>query len=329
MAIQSHPEVHKFDMFKANVQDLLGEHPNSSVVSHLCLEEMGAGKSVLLDAIDSLKSEDAATMDLQAKDTRSEFYERDGVDQTFANYLLTKTPHNDIFKQRTQSLPQLIEWGHYFDEDEGWQHLIDPKGKEVNVGVRKIFKERDELFGGAVTAPNVMRTSNDSDTFVNVALPASQIVPDLKFSELNIESLPSVICEKFDDVWFAKGERIYCCISATAARNMRLNSRDKIHNNDFVRSYENFRLGNIPEIDGVTFIVMPNSYMSTFNGAGIDNWFAWCEKAITKVSYKGMAVSEGISPDHRFDTAVYAREKVDFRRTDDLGVVVGDFIAEA
>jgi hypothetical protein len=58
----------------------------------------------------------------------------------------------------------------------------------------------------------------------------------------------------------------------------------------------------------------------------VDTFFAWTPQAITKVTYKGMKVSEGISPDHRFDTAVYAREKIDFVRTDDRGVVVGDLI---
>jgi hypothetical protein len=341
MATQSHVEVHKFDMFKANVQDLLGEHPAHSVMSHLCLEEMGAGRSVLIDGIDAREdagnpdrttadatkdSSDASTYDLQDKDTRTEFYERDAIDQTFANYLLTKTPHNGIYKIRTQSTPQLIEWGHYFDEDEGWQHLVDPKGKEVNVGVRKIHKSRDILMGLAVTAPSVLRVTNDNDTFTAVNLPPSQIIPDLYQSEINIETLPSVICSKFDNVWYAKGEPIYCAISATTARYMRLNSRSQIHSNDFVRSYENFRLGNIPEIDGVTFIVLPDTFMSYFSG-GFDNWFAWCPQAITKVTYKPMKVSEGISPDHRFDTAVYAREKCDFKRTDDLGVVVGDILA--
>ncbi|RKX36324.1 MAG: hypothetical protein DRP64_18715 [Verrucomicrobia bacterium] len=241
-----------------------------------------------------------------------------------------------------------------------------------------------------------------------MTLPASQIVADITYATLTIDTLPSVICEKFDDVWFAKGSPIYCAISSTAARHMRANSRSQIHSNDFVRSYDNFRTGNLPEIDGVTFIVMPNSFMGQFKGiadptlsgviasiddanpgagyvemtdvahglhagqlvtiagtttwdgtftvysvptadtfviestgtgstttgtwtAGgsteIDTWFAWCPQAITKVSYNPMKVSEGISPDHRFDTAVYAREKVDFKRTDDLGVVVGDIKA--
>jgi len=404
MATQSHVEVHKFEQFKANVQDLLGEHPAHSVVSHLCMEEMGAGKGVWIDGIDSLDSADATTAALTAKATREGYYNT-GT-ETWDAYKATKTPHMAVDKIRTQSLPQLNEWGHYFDEDEGWQHLVDPKGKEVNVGVRKLHKTRDELFGTGVVAPSVSRTSNASDTLASVVLPSTQIVADLKYSEVTIETLPSVICEKFDDVWFAKGSPIYCCISSTLARHFRANSRSQIHSNDFVRSYENFRTGDIPEIDGVTFVVMPNSYMSQFSGiasptksgtftaiapgggerlvsftdvahgllageavtiagdtawdgtydvvsvtadtfviesavsgatdtgtwtsggaTAIDNWFSWCPQAITKVSYKPMKVSEGISPDHRFDTAVYAREKVDFVRTDDRGVVVGDIIS--
>ena len=410
-AAQSHVEVHKFEQFKANVQDLLGEHPAHSVLSGLCREESGAGKVCFIDGIDALESDNATSGAQSAKATREDYYNDSAatpVTQNFDNYMLTKTPHMGVEKVRTKSTPVLNEWGHYFDEDEGWQHLVDPKGKEVNVGVRKMHLKRDELFAGGVVAPVVQRTGNANDTIANVPLPASQIVLDLKYSEVDIDSLPAVICEKFDDVWFTKGMPIYCAISPTLARHFKANSREMIHSMDFVRSYDNFRRGDIPPVEGVQFIVMPSSFMGQFNGiadpsetgsftavndaspsagyivvsatahgllvgttvtlagsastfdgshvitavtagtftyastvtgstttgtwtaggaTAIDNWFAWSPDAITKVSYTPMKISEGISPDHRFDTAVYARENVDFIRTDDRGVVVGDIIA--
>lgn len=324
----AHQDTHKFEQFSANVKDLLGEHPAHSVLAHLCEEEMGSGKGVWLDGISAADSDDATRSALTAKATRMDFHQKAAENQTFANYLLTKTPAQDVSKIRTGSTPQLIEWGHYFDEDEGWQHLTDPKGKEVNVGVRKIHLSRDQAFVAGAIATVVSRKTSDNDTAHNVSLPASQALGDLTFAQISVDTLPNLICEKFDDVWFAKGQPIYCVISAKAARFMRQNSRNLIHSNDFVRSYDNFAKGEIPQIDGVTFVVMPSSFMAAFNGEGAeDNYFSFVTPAITKVTYSGMKVSEGVSPDHRFDTAVYMREKLDFKRTDDLGVVVGDIVA--
>jgi hypothetical protein len=317
-----------FEQFTDNVKDLLGEHPAHSILAHMCEEEAGSGKGVWIDGISAADSDDATSKALTDKDTLKEFNQLAAESQTWANYQKTLTPFNDVSKMRTWSAPQLIEWGHSFDEDEGWQHLVDPKSSVTNTGIRKIFKERDELFLTNVTAATVSRKSTDNETLHSVSLPASQTLDDMTYADVNVDSLPSMLCEKFDNVWYAKGSPIYCAISATLARHFRKNSRNQIHNTDFVRSYEHFAQGTIPNIDGVTFVVLPQSMMNTIVGAGaIDSYVAWVPTAVKRVMYSGFKTSTSVLGGQRDEISVYMREKEDFKRIDDLGVVVGDIVA--
>jgi len=323
-----HQDTHTFEQFTDNVSDLLGEHPAHDILAGLCDEVKGGGKGTWLDGISAEESDDADSAVLSAEDNRVKFFQKTAGEQTWAEYQKTLTPHMNISKIRTFSAPWKNKWGHYFTEDEGWQHLCDPKGKEVNVGVRKIFKGRDTRFLVGAGAAVVSRKDDDNDTLHSVSLPASQTLDDMLYADVEINTLPSMICEKFDDVWYAKGMPIYCAISATLARHFRNNSRKEIHNRDFVRSYSHLAEGTIPDIDGVTFIVLPNSMMSTLvSGDAIDSYMAWSPQAINKISYSAFRTSEGVSPDHEFDTAVYMREVIDFKRVDDQGVVMGDIIA--
>jgi hypothetical protein len=321
-------DTHMFEQFTDNVNDLLGEHPAHSILAHMCEEESGAGKGKWINGMSAADSDDATSKALTDKDTLKEYQQLAAESQTWANFQKTLTPFNDVSKMVTWSAPQLVEWGHSFDEDEEWQHLADPKGSVVNVGIRKIFKERDAMFLAGATAATVSRKETDNETLHSVALPASQTLDDLTYADVDVDSLPSMICEKFDNVWYAKGSPIYCAISATLARHFRKNSRDQIHSTDFVRSYEHFMQGTIPDIDGVTFVVLPQSMMNSIVGAGaVDSYVAWVPQAIKRVMYSGFKTSTSTQGLLRDTQLVYMREKEDFKRIDDLGVVVGDIVA--
>jgi hypothetical protein len=323
-------DTHMFEQFTANVKDLLGEHPAHSILAHMCEEEAGSGKGVWINGISAADSDDAVSKALTAKDTVKEYQQLAAESQTWDNFKKTITPFNDVMKMVSWSAPSLVEWGHSFDEDEEWQHLADPKGSTVNVGIRKIFKDRDELFLAGATAATVSRKSSDNETLHSVSLPATQTLDDMTYADIDVDSLPSMICEKFDNVWYAKGSPIYCAISATMARHFRKNSRNQIHNTDFVRSYEHFMQGTIPDIDGVTFIVLPKSMMASITGEGaVDSYVAWVPQAINRVMYSGFKTSTSTQGLLRDTQLVYMREKEDFKRIDDLGVVVGDIVAAA
>ena len=323
----AHQDTHQYEMFKANVKDLLGEHPAHDLLSGLCEEEAGGGKSVWIDGIDAEESEDADQYELKEKNTGVKFEQLPAGQKTFDNWQKTRTPFMEVSKQRTLSTPRIIEWGHRFDEDEGWQHLVDPKGKEVNVGVRKIFKGRDLQFLLGAAAPSVVRKGDADDDVHVISLPAGQALDPMAYADVNVDSLPSMICERFDNVWYAKGSPIYCAISATMARHFRQNSRSTINSTDFVSSYEHFKQGTLPQIDGITFIVLPISMMKAITGNGAkDSYVAWVPPAINKVVYSSNKTSMGEDPSGRFETIVYLREKIDFKRIDDRGVVVGDIV---
>ena len=326
-------EGHWFEKFSANVQHILGEHPAHSVLADLARPEQGAGESTWINGIDAYSSDDATNKAFTADETLKKFHQLAGGSQDFAEWLLTRTPFNDVLKIKSLSASELNEWGHAFsDSEDTWQNLADPKSTVVSVGMQKMHRQRDIQFAKGATAATVSRRI-DGAAVASVALPASQTLGDLFYSTATVDTLPALITEKFDNVWFTKGMPIYCAISATLARNLRVNSRDKLHSTDFVRSYDNFRQGTIPEVEGVTFIVMPKEFMEsvkavegTAAGNQTDHYFAWSPNAISRVNYQGLQVKSGIDVGAKFNTQVYATEYCDFVRTDDKGVVVGDIV---
>lgn len=322
--------VHMFELFSDNITDMLGEHPNHSILAHLCEEEAGSGKGVWLPGLDPGNSDDAEGIELSAADTLKKFRQLDDASQSWDEFKKTLTPFMDVSKLMTWSSPQRNEWGHTIEEDEEWQEIADPKSSTVNTGMRKIFKKRDIRFLLGATAASVSRKDNDNDALYAMTLPASQTLDDMTFADVTVDTLPSMIRHKFSNVWYAIGMPIYCAISSTLAYNFRKNSRNQIHNNDFVNSYEHFRQGTIPTIEGVTFIEMPDSIMANITAAEVvDSYVAWVPNAIKRVSYKAIKTSMGNSIMNRDATVIYVREKEDYKRIDDLGVVVGDIIAAA
>lgn len=321
---------HWFEKFSANVQHILGEHPAHSVLSDLARPEQGAGESTWINGIDAYSSDDATTKAFTADETLKKFHQLAGGSQTFAEWLLTRTPFNDVLKIKSLSASQLNEWGHAFsDSEDTWQNLADPKSTVVSVGMQKMHRKRDVLFGKGVTASSVSRRI-DGAAVASVSLPAAQTLAEITYANVNVDTVPALITESFDNVWFTKGMPIYCAISATMARHMRVNSRDKLHSTDFVRSYDAFRMGTIPEVEGVTFIVMPKEFMDAIKapaGDAIDHYFAWSPNAISKVTYQGLKLNSGIDVGAKFNNQVYATEYCDFVRTDDKGVVLGNIVA--
>lgn len=318
--------VTQYELFSDLVQTNLGEHPARSILTELTYSVPGGGESVLIDSILPKDSDDAATMATSAKNTREDYYNQNASNYTWDNYKATLTPFNAVVAQRTVSKPNLIEAGSYFREDNFLQ-IQDPRAREIETLTRKIFKADDRLVAQAILAPTVDRYLQATpDTISQVALPASQALNDMEYGDINVDTLPSAIKEKMDESWLAAGEPVYCVISPKTARMLRQDNT--VHSADFVRNYADlYRTGGLPEIDGVTFIVMPASFLAPFVGSGaVDTFFAWTPSAIASVLYSPFKVTTGVSLDHRADVVAYLRKSVDYKRTDDLGVVVGDII---
>ena len=312
----------QFELFGQMIEVAIGEHPARSILAELAMERPGSGKMTLIDSVDPAASDDAQTMLTSDKYTREEYFSQDSANQTWDSFKGTMTPYMDVITQRTLSKPHLVEAGSYWREED-FLNITDPKSYDIDVLTRKVFREEDLLFGKAVTAATVDRYLKGSeDTITSVPLPASQALPDMLYSDITVDTLPSAIKEKFDDAWIAAGQPIYCAISSRTARMLRKDPT--VHSADFVRNYADlYRTGGLPEIDGVTFIVLPTGYMANFT-TELDTLFAWTPSAVARVMYDPFKVSTGVSEDHRFDVVGYLRKTVDFKRITDAGVVVGD-----
>jgi hypothetical protein len=317
---------HQLEQFSAMIQRLLGEHPGRDILAQTVDSMSGRGKSVWIDSIDPLNSDDASTAATADVSTRAAYFESGST--SFATYLNTKTPHDQVKKERTLSSPYKIEWGTYIDEDEEWLDVVDPRGPKAQTGVQKVYRDRTELFIARALADTVQRKKTGSDSLQTISKPAGQVLDDITYANVNINTMTNKVLEKFRNVFYAAGQPIYMVVSATLARHLRANSRQYLNSTDFVSSYAHFASGSMPQVDGITLIEIPNSLLSPYaTGDAVDTYFAYCPMAIRRVDYTGMKVSMDNSIDHRYDTVIYMRENIDFRRIDDLGVVYGDVIA--
>ena len=324
---------HWYPYYDKAVTQIYNEHPAHSILSQLARVVAGKGENTWLSSIDAGNSDDASTKNFTLDATLKKFHQLDGGSQTFAEWLNTRTPFNDVSKLQTFSQAQLIDWGHsYSDAEDTWQNICDPKNDTLNVGMQKMHKQVDINFGKAVTATGVSRKI-DGAGIATVNLPASQILPDLTYAEVNVDTLPAMINEVMGNAWFTTGMPIYCAISTTTARHLKKNSSNELRSTDFIASYAEFQNGTIPKVEGVTFIVLPKAFMEEIKavegvvaGDQTDHYFAWSPQAIAKVPYQALKTSIGPDAGGKFNDVAYVREFVDFVRTDDNGVVLGDIV---
>jgi len=312
----------QIEAYHDNVVTLVGEHPARSILGELTTPILGEGKTTLITSIDPAGSEDAAEYEFKDKATVEDYFVNGGG--TFSEFEATLTPHTRIARERTISTPNVIEAGAYYQEHE-FQYLSDPKNREVNALIQKVFLAESKAVARAISAPDVARYTDASpDVPVSVALPASQQLADMTYGDISVDTLPSAILEKMQDSWIAAGTKVYCAISSRVARELRKDTN--VHSRDFVTNYADlFRTGGLPEIDGVTFVVLPTQFMSQYAGSGaIDTFFAWVPTAVAKVEYAPFEISTDVSPIQRFSWVSYLRKVQDFKRIDDRGVVVGD-----
>jgi hypothetical protein len=281
-----------------------------------------------------LASEDATSNAFTADDTLKKFHELAGGSQTFAEWLKTRTPYNGTIKINSLSSAQLIDWGNTWNltEDADWLTVVDPKSADMGVAAQKIHKTLDENFGKAVVAPTVQRKVADS-AVAAIALPASQVIADLTYAQATVDAIPAAIREAMGNSYVSAGMPVYCAVSTTLARNLKKNDSDLLRSRDFIASYEQFKNGNLPSVEGVTFIEMPKVFMEAVKapegaspGDQTDHYFAWCPTSIASVSYNPLQVNIDEDPGAKFNEVAYVSQLQDFVRTEDLGVVVGDIV---
>jgi hypothetical protein len=293
--------------FSNNVRDLAGG-PMRSVLPEFVDKDNQGGKVAYLDSAGP--GADITATALTAKTTRKT-YEADGS-KTLAKWNAIHTPHNEIVKVRTLSQPQLIEWGHTFDEDEDILEIVDPTNKTTRQGMRSMVKAKDQLILNGITAASVSRvnsTSTDEVSPVTINLPASQAIDTAANDVVTLEDFTSIL-EKFENQYI--DEKIYVLISPTTKKVI-IDNNEKIHNTDFVNKHSYFHGGELPDVYGMCFITHPL--------VDDDMLYAFTKEAIILNQYKAFTSSISKVPELREGTQAYMREKLDCKRVDDLKVV--------
>ena len=320
--------------FKGTLKAVIGGHPAHNLIAGLGRPEQGGGESTWINGIDVEASDEASIASYASDPTLRKFYEMSGGSQTFANWLLTRTPNDGTVKIATLSEANRIEWGHSWSvtEDGDWISIVNPKSADMDVCARKIHKQLDVEFGKAVIAATVSRKVSGAGVAA-IPMPASQVIGDLTYAQADVDSIPAVLHEKFGNAYMTPGSPVYCAVSTTLARNLKKNDSDLFRSRDFIASYKEFREGTLPTVEGITFIEMPKAMMEaikpvegTSSGDQTDHYFAWAPQAVAAVDYVPLKVEIAEDAGARFQEVGYVSQFIDFVRTDDKGVVVGDIV---
>ena len=315
---------HYRQQFSDNVRDLAGA-PNRSILPQLVARESLTGSVAYLD-FEKPDTAKGAT-DLKTKATRDAF--ESGLDAkggsftngTLASFNSIFTPHDQTVKERTLIQPQLIEYGHNFDEDVDILNIVDPANSTVRNMMRNVYKDEDNLIIDAIKAGTVSRvtaSSTNETSPTDISFPTAQKIgsgggtfasPSGTFLTLGDIG---AIRELFENAYV--DSKVYCLISPTTKRLMRANITS-LTNADFIGATGIFTGGGLPDVDGITFIAHPSISATEF--------YAFSSEAIVFNTFKPLTTSLNEIAVQRNSIQAYIREKVDAKRVDDLGVVMG------
>lgn len=318
MAFDSH---HK-ELFLESVSDLKSENPLRSVLLPTVQQKTGKGRVAYIDhagprsdlktdLFDSNKSWTSYD-DKRTQDKQSRLVEGDAVTyDTFAEWQKTRTPHEEIEKQRTLMFYKLLEWGYSFDHTMEVIEFTSPRSKYLKRGVQKIQSGIDALIIRALREASVMRGFDDG-TASAVNLPASQAINSNANDTFGLEDITAVM-ELFDGV--NNMDKVYILISPKRKKNLIDNDAAKINSQDFVSSYEHFAKGTLPDVYGAHLICHP--YIND------DEFLAYTQDSVGFMHFGEEINRIGESPDERFQAKAYMEKGADAHRCDDLGVVQG------
>ena len=321
--------------FERNLRALIGAHPARSIIGELSRAVAGGGEEFWLPSVDA-KASDAAVRKVFYDDKTMKAYYESGGTEDFANWMLTRTPHNAVHKLSNLSEAQLIDWGHSWNptEDGDWLTIVNPKSQDMQTCARKVHEQIDLAFGVAVCQHEVQRKIRGS-AVAGVQLPASQKVATMTYAQVTVDSMAAAIREIMGENYIGSSMPVYCAISPAVARALKASSSELVRSRDFIKNYASYEKGDLPDIEGVHFVEVPKSLMdqiradssTTFDGASVDHFFAWTPEAIAKVNYEPLTIQMANDPGAKFHEVAYVSQLIDYVRTDDLGVVRGEITA--
>lgn len=324
-------DTHQKKMYTDRVKELGGSQSRSLLKELVGFQKAG-GRTCFLDGV--APGDEADVGLLSAKNTSREYFAKESVDQTHDAYMNTRTPHHEIEKQRTHFVAKIVEWGHYFDEDEDVVEMTSPTAKTMPQGIKRMEKQIDVLILQAGLAASVTRGRDDDDdvSLETVAMPTDQIMDDMTYTDLAAEGAALTwidqLAEKFANNFV--DEPVFCVISPTAKTAILESARKVIQSSDFVTAQGYLEKGLLPDINGIHFIAHPLiKTVGAAIGGGLDSYLAFTSDGLTWGEWKGRKTDIGMDISGRAEMVAYTREKGNCVRDDDSRVVFGDIIAPA
>lgn len=254
------------------------------------------------------------------------------ADQTFANWLLRMTPHQDVDFYMTLIDKQFVETGHEFESRDKLDMNLDPTSAVIKTLAQSFIVNRNKRVIDALTAtsatrkmldmkyytegttknPNfgkvVQKTENWSDNnqysaYTSVNSGYLSITDDLPVLEAQLEA-----CNVPHDM------RKIVLLNPFDAGNIKTKNFDKLYSRDFpFASASDLKSGQLPEMFGFSFVKT--------NLLAKGTMIAFVPDAVRRVPYKPLEQTLGYSIDYRNAIKFYAREEWGIGRIDDLGAI--------
>lgn len=320
MAVDTHHVV----AYNRNVQQLAG-FQFESIVAPLFRQEAEKGEVATFDTIgqDPASANDGATeTDWASVDSYADFI--NGGTGLLADFLATRTPHDEVLKERTLVSPKQIEWGYSFRKVDEIAELTDPQSRVMRQGTGRMKTSIDKYCLDALTAASVTR-GKDAATAGAVAFPAAQIKTAGTAQSYDVDD-GAVIAQTFEDNYIdPMKEDIVALISPEMKRKMRT-ANPELRSRDFVDSYSVFGEFKLPKIDSITYVCHPR-VAAYANATKHDIVIAFTAEGMVWNIFDPVESHLAPNPDARFEPQAYMRMFANAVRIDDKRVLWMDINA--
>ena len=304
---------HYKPMFADACRELAG-HQTRSLLKAFVSKDSMPGEVALFDTIEP---SDDATFTAMAGDTNYRAdYEAIGV-PVLADWQALQTPHMNVAKNKVIVSPYENLWAHWFRKKDNIGEAANKDSKILKQGMKKIYQKQDDWILNALSRSTEQR-GKDATSAASIAFPSANQITEGD----GIFDMDTILqIQEIYEGNYLGGEKIFCAISPSAKRALINASGDKLRSTDFVDSSSYFKTGNLPDIEGVHFIVHPN--VTAFSGGATDAFFCWTEDAIMFNQFDAFETDLGEVASQKFNKVLMLSEYFGTCRLDDSAIIQG------
>lgn len=309
---------HYIQAYNRTATELAGWQFNSLLVP-LLRQESDSGKIASFDGIGSNfdESDDGANETSFADfPSYADFIQ--SATGLFADYLPSRTPHNEVFKQRSLISPKAIDWGYDFREKDKIAELSDPTSRTLRQGSKNMRVSMDRYVLDALIAPTVLRGNNSEDATA-IAFDTNQILTGTTAKKWTLEDGRRVK-RQFEDNYVDDEENIIAIISPEMKESFFNEDGATISSRDFVDNYKYFRTMELPKIDGITYVVHPRMAKAAYIDGNYARVVAFTMEGMVWNKFSELTTDLDKNPDARFKYQAYMEMFANAVRVDDKRV---------